>query len=120
MQASQRIRSTARDADHAELIDLQCCREVFDVGHGLERALALDKLRLAHARAVGGDDPQLMLHRLLGDVGRLMVRADQPVEEERGVPRGIAVLPHFQQPSGSRGDEFIRLWVWHTCPHGHP
>ena len=38
VQASKRIRSTARDADHAELIDLQGGRHILDVRYGLERA----------------------------------------------------------------------------------
>ena len=44
---------------------------------------------------------------LLGDVGCLMMRADQAVEEEGRMPRGIAVLGDFELPSVSHHEQVL-------------
>ena len=97
----QGIGCAAGDPDHAELVEPEGLRELLDVRDRFEWAFPLDEFRLADARPVRRDEPQARPPRLIGDVRRLVVRADQAVEEESRMAVGVAILADLELPAAA-------------------
>ena len=91
-----------------EVERLRIAPEVEDAIDRLQDARPRDELRIAHARTVRRDDPEPARRGLLGHVRRLVMRADQPVEEQDRPPAGVAVLAHLQRPAGPHPDDHRR------------
>src|SRR5512135_3296867 len=67
-------------------------------GDGIKQGPSPRELRPAHAGTVRGDDPQSPLLRLHVDIGRLVMGADQAVEEEGRMTAGVPIFPDLQPP----------------------
>ena len=115
MESRQGIRSTAGNPDHAEFVEPEGRRDILHVVDGYrERLLRSTNSDSPTPGPVRSDDPKSLLPRLIGDIRRLVVRADHAVEEEHGMPRGIPVFLDFQLPAGSRDENVVE----HQFPAG--
>ena len=75
-------------------------RQLLDVGDRFEGTLPRDELRPADARPVGAMSRKPARFACIGDVRRLVVRADQPVEEEGGMAPAVAILVDLERLPG--------------------